>query len=90
MLARNSQQSLVYAHWKGFDQPTLMGALTATSVHGKEVFSFEYDAWLKSGKAQNLDPDLKFFSGPQYLGEAKSNLGFSNSIKLHSQYKNAV
>ena len=53
-----------------------MGILHATLVRGKEVFSFEYDeAWLKSGNAQILDPDLQLFSGPQYLAEKKSNFG---------------
>lgn len=77
MATRNSQKSiLVYAHWLAFEHPVLLGVLHATFVRGKEVFSFEYgDAWLKSGKAQNLDPDLQLFPGPQYLGERKSNFG---------------
>ncbi len=77
MATRNVQRSvLVYAHWRGFDQPVLMGVLQSTAVRGKEVFSFAYeDAWLKSGRAQNLDPDLHLFPGPQYLRDEKTNFG---------------
>lgn len=40
------------------------------------MFSFEYaETWLQSGNVQNLDPDLQWYSGPQYLGEGKSNFG---------------
>jgi serine/threonine-protein kinase HipA len=66
----------VYAGWLDLEQPTFMGTLHAAQVRGKEVFSFEYaDAWLQSGNVQNLDPDLQFYSGPQYLREGKSNFG---------------
>jgi serine/threonine-protein kinase HipA len=77
MAARNSQRSvLVFAHWLELDRPVLLGVLNATVVRGKEVFSFAYDEhWLKSGKAQHLDPDLQLYTGPQYLGEGKSNFG---------------
>ena len=77
-MAKNVQQRSiqVYAGWVGLEQPTLMGTLQATQVRGKEVFSFEYaEAWLQSGNVQNLDPDLQLYSGPQYLGEGKSNFG---------------
>jgi serine/threonine-protein kinase HipA len=70
------REILVYAHWKGFENPTLMGILKATPSRGKEIFSFEYaSTWLNSGKAQLIDPDLQLYSGPQYLGEEKSNFG---------------
>ncbi|MBX2897284.1 MAG: type II toxin-antitoxin system HipA family toxin [Cyclobacteriaceae bacterium] len=66
----------VYADWFGLDQPHLMGVLQSTQIRGKEVFSFEYsDNWLKSGKAQILDPDLQLYSGQQYVGEDKRNFG---------------
>lgn len=76
-MAKNSQRSIqVYAGWIDLKQSTFMGTLHATQVRGKEVFSFQYDeAWLQSGNAQNLDPDLQLYSGPQYLGEGKSNFG---------------
>jgi serine/threonine-protein kinase HipA len=53
-----------------------MGILYATPARGKEIFSFEYDpAWLKSGNAQNLDPALALFTGPQYSSAGKTNFG---------------
>lgn len=66
----------VYAHWVELKQPTLIGFLHSTLLRGKEIFSFEYDNdWLKSGRVQNLDPDLQLYSGQQYLAEGKSNFG---------------
>ena len=77
MAARNTHQSvLVYLHSATLQEPHILGVLQADLVRGMEVFSFEYDgAWLESGRAQNLDPDLQLYSGPQYLGEGKSNFG---------------
>ncbi len=77
MATRNTQRSvLVYLHSATLQEPHLLGVLHADLVRGKEVFSFEYDgAWLESGRAQNLDPDLQLFSGPQYLLEEKRNFG---------------
>ena len=77
-MAKNTQQRsvLVYADWIELEQPTLMGILHSVQLRGKEVFSFEYnDAWLKSGSAQILDPDLQLYAGQQYLQEGKSNFG---------------
>jgi len=76
MATGTHRSALVYAHWESLAGPTRMGTLHAALTRGKEVFSFEYDAtWLASGYAQTLDPDLQFFSGPQYLSEGKSNFG---------------
>ena len=77
MAAKNSQRVVfVYAHWKGINDPALMGILKSIPTRGKEIFSFEYTKdWLSSGNAQNIDPDLQLFSGVQYLGEPKSNFG---------------
>jgi serine/threonine-protein kinase HipA len=67
---------LVYADWIGLDGPTLMGALSVGHTKGHEVFSFAYDKeWLTKGRRQNLDPDLQFYAGPQYLGSGKKNFG---------------
>ncbi|MFA5010523.1 MAG: HipA domain-containing protein [Ignavibacteria bacterium] len=69
------KQIFVYADWKELDKPKLMGILNVV-ISGKEIFSFEYDKeWLKSGSSQTLDPDLQFFSGPQYLRDEKDNFG---------------
>ena len=77
MVKNTQQRSIqVYAGWKYLKQPMLMGTIHATQVRGKEVFSFNYtEAWLQSGNVQSLDPDLQLYSGPQYLGEGKSNFG---------------
>lgn len=53
-----------------------MGILIARSLRGKEVFSFTYaEEWLRSARAQELDPDLKLYRGPQYLTDEKPNFG---------------
>jgi serine/threonine-protein kinase HipA len=67
----------VYADWQEVNGPLLMGVLTSERLRGKEIFSFEYDkAWLSSGFAQTLDPDLQLYSGPQYLNDdSKFNFG---------------
>ena len=72
---------LVYAHWVEMESPVQIGKLSATDIRGKEVFSFEYNSnWLKSNNGLILDPDLQYFSGPQYTGKHKSHFGiFLNS-----------
>ncbi|HMH32228.1 MAG TPA: HipA domain-containing protein [Puia sp.] len=67
---------LVYADWAELAAPTLMGTLSVVHTKGREVFSFAYDkAWLQSGLAQNLDPDLQLYTGPQWLSTEKKNFG---------------
>lgn len=67
---------LVFADWSDLKVPLLMGTLYSTPSRGKEIFSFEYSkGWLDSGFAQQLDPDLIYYSGPQYLKEGKANFG---------------
>lgn len=57
----------IYAHWKGMQEPQLIGVLAALHAKGKKAFSFEYNKdWLKSKKQLVLDPDIQFYSGPQY------------------------
>lgn len=67
----------VYADWEGVaGRPLLMGTLTAMHTKGHQVMSFAYDKeWVTKGLAQNLDPDLQFYSGPQYLAKGKDNFG---------------
>ncbi|MDR2791912.1 MAG: HipA domain-containing protein [Tannerellaceae bacterium] len=56
--------------------PRFVGTLYASQVRGKEVFSFSYDSkWLHSPFAQEFDPDLSLYEGPQYLQEGKCNFG---------------
>jgi len=66
----------VCAHWQGLKDPVLMGVLNVSVSRGKEIFSFEYDPdWLKSTHAQELDPNLGLYSGPQYVREDHPNFG---------------
>ena len=66
----------VYADWQEINGPKLMGILTAETIRGKEIFSFEYDKeWLRSDFVQIIDPELQLYSGPQYLTDNKPNFG---------------
>ncbi len=65
-----SRQIHVYGDWLELDEVQRMGLLRADQVHGKETFSFEYDpAWLASGHAMSLDPELQLYEGPQYAAD---------------------
>lgn len=65
----------VYADWKGLEAPTEIGVLSAQFAKGKKAFSFEYNKdWLKRNSYQLLDPEINFFSGPQYPKD-KENFG---------------
>jgi serine/threonine-protein kinase HipA len=67
---------LVYADWKELVKPAYMGVLSATRTRGSTIFAFSYDRqWIKTGKAQNLDPDLQFYNGSQYAPGGRSNFG---------------
>lgn len=75
-MANNRREINVYADWNGIEGPVLMGHLYAEHLKGKEIFSFEYHKdWLSNPAAQNLDPDLQLFGGPQYLNTDKENFG---------------
>lgn len=66
----------VYADWIDLEGPHLMGTLKAELLRGKEIFSFSYDkSWLETGMAQELDPDLKMYTGPQFVNDDKPNFG---------------
>lgn len=77
MSKKNQRKHIyVYADWIGIVGPLLMGVLSIDVLRGEEVFSFSYDDnWIKKGLAQELDPDLQFYSGEQYLEEGKANFG---------------
>ncbi len=65
----------VYAHWKGMQEPQLIGTLSALYAKGKKAFSFEYDkTWIASKHQMLLDPDIQFYGGPQYPNK-KENFG---------------
>lgn len=67
----------VYADWRELkERPVFMGTLEVLHTKGHQVVSFDYDKeWIKKGLAQNLDPDLQYYSGPQYLNNEKANFG---------------
>ncbi len=70
------KEILVYADWLGLPKCLKIGSLRSEISRGEEVFSFSYDeTWLQSGYAQDLDPDLKLFTGPQYVNDEKPNFG---------------
>ncbi|TVR29036.1 MAG: type II toxin-antitoxin system HipA family toxin [Balneolaceae bacterium] len=53
-----------------------MGALSATVVRGKEIFSFEYSSdFLGSDSVFEIDPNLKLYKGSQYLSEDERSFG---------------
>lgn len=65
----------VFADWIGLELPTLVGTLSAHFAKAKKAFSFEYDKdWLKTDAQRLLDPDIDFYSGPQYPTN-KENFG---------------
>lgn len=67
---------LVYAHWVTMLEPQKMGVLTAHEIRGALTWSFFYDReWLRGKSTILLDPDLQWFSGPQYAQESKPNFG---------------
>lgn len=66
-LIRMKTEIFTYAHWLGLLEPKLIGTLTAHFAKGRKAFSFEYDShWLQTESAFLLDPEIRFFSGPQF------------------------
>ena len=65
----------VYTHWAGMKDPKCIGILSAHITKGRKAFSFEYDKdWISSREQMLLDPDLGWYSGPQYPSN-KDNFG---------------
>jgi len=65
----------VFADWAELEKPRLVGLLSAHFAKGKKAFSFEYDKdWLKTDAQRLFDPDIAFYSGPQYPTN-KENFG---------------
>ena len=74
-MAQNKFDIYVYAHWIGMQEPELTGVLSAHFAKGKKSFSFEYDrTWIKSKDQILFDPDIQFYSGPQFPSD-KENFG---------------
>ena len=73
-MAKNKFDIYVFADWISLGGPKLMGILSAHFGKGRKAFSFEYDTtWLRSDDKRLIDPDISFFSGPQY---SNSNANF--------------
>lgn len=65
----------VYADWKGLEGPAQIGILSAHFAKAKKAFSFEYNKeWLARDSYRLIDPDIAFYSGPQYPAD-KENFG---------------
>lgn len=74
-MAKTKFDIYVYAHWYPMPEPKIIGVLSAHYGKGKKAFSFTYDKdWIKSKQQLLLDPDIQFFSGPQYPNN-KENFG---------------
>ncbi len=66
---------LVYAHWKGMNNPQFMGTLTVSYSRGHLSYSFHYDEeWINTKDISLIDPDLSFFTGQQFP-QGKENFG---------------
>lgn len=75
-MAKGKKDILVYADWRGFNNPVLMGNLLSTTGRGRESFSFEYDeVWLQSGFSHMIDPDMQLYSGAFHPRDDKENFG---------------
>jgi len=75
-----STEVSVYADWEEFAEPALVGVLGSASVRGKESFSFAYaQSWLGSPFAQEMDPELKLYAGPQYNTDPRNFRTFLDS-----------
>ncbi|VAW75875.1 Toxin HigB / Protein kinase domain of HipA [hydrothermal vent metagenome] len=75
-----SRDIYVFADWEAFNEPTQVGVLRADVVKGKEHFSFAYDdAWLQSGFARQIDPELHLYTGRQYSEESQNFRTFLDS-----------
>ncbi|SFN37851.1 type II toxin-antitoxin system HipA family toxin [Salegentibacter flavus] len=71
----------VFADWAALGKPTLVGVLSAHFAKGKKAFSFEYNKdWLKTDAQRLLDPDIDFYSGPQYPSNKENFRIFLDSM----------
>lgn len=65
----------VYADWKGLPDAKCMGTLSVQQAKGRKAFSFSYDKdWIACTEQLMLDPDISWFTGPQFPNR-KENFG---------------
>ncbi len=75
MATDNKTDIWVFAHWRGMKEPRCIGILSAHQAKGRKAFSFEYDLdWIQSNEQLLLDPDIGWYTGPQFP-EGKENFG---------------
>lgn len=72
-----AENKIVYVYEEFFsNEPSLMGELRIQGIRGTEVCSFIYDnAWLRNNRIPRIDPNLEYFSGPQYVDGEKKQFG---------------
>lgn len=71
----------VYAHWLGMEAAQCVGVLSAHQAKGRKAFSFTYDPdWLRKKDRILLDPDISWFSGPQFAGKMENFGVFLDSM----------
>ena len=74
-MSKGKTDIFVYAHWYGMQEPRFIGTLSALKAKGKKAFSFAYDEdWINSSEQLHLDPDIQWYTGPQYP-VGKENFG---------------
>lgn len=74
-MATTKTEILVYAHWLGMKEARCIGVLSAQQAKGRKAFSFEYSPeWIKSEEQLLLDPEITWYTGPQYP-YGKNNFG---------------
>lgn len=74
-MAQGKFDIYVYADWIGLNGPIEIGVLSAHFAKAKKAFSFAYNKeWLEKGLYPLLDPDITFYSGPQFPVD-KENFG---------------
>ena len=72
-MAANKTDIWVYADWVGMTEPKCIGILSAHQAKGRKAFSFEYKAeWVKSKQQLMLDPDIGWFTGPQFSSKTQN------------------
>jgi serine/threonine-protein kinase HipA len=74
-MAQGKFDIYVYGDWIGLNGPVEIGVLSAHFAKAKKAFSFAYNKeWLEKGLYPLLDPDITFYSGPQFPVD-KENFG---------------